>query len=80
MAGLKRRALQATSAPHTPATHPSHTPQPHTPATHPSYTRQLHLQLPITATPLSCNPLRPASVLHGHDTPSHPIVGDLRAQ
>ena len=56
MAGLKRRALQATSAPHTPATHPSHTPQPHTLATHPSYTRQLHLQLPITATPLSCTP------------------------
>ena len=26
MAGLKRRALQATSAPHTLATHPSHTP------------------------------------------------------
>jgi len=26
MVGLKRRALQATSAPHTPATYPSHTP------------------------------------------------------
>ena len=47
MAGLKRRALQATSR---------HTPQPHILATHPSYTRQLHLQLPITATPLSCTP------------------------
>ena len=46
MVGLKRRALQATSAPHTPATYPSHIPQLH-------LHLHLHLQLPIVATPLS---------------------------
>ena len=49
MVGLKRRALQATSAPHTPATYPSHIPQLHL-----HLHLHLHLQLPIVATPLSC--------------------------